>query len=849
LIVLLWQGAVLNGGHEAEVDGLVLKWYRYHTLHFGRSRADRIQAFLGDTMTKIFQRRWWAVLLVFGFFGVMQDVPAQQGSLRLTSNGFRTVLGMTSFDISVVEPNVVRIDASPDGVHDVRTPVLDPSLNDWGVSGVNRHWSKTAGTISTPKFIVTVKSGLTLSVTVADSRGTELLREEDLLKDALGRALEFTRSDTDPVYGIEGIDMNVKNAALARTGDLKVSAGIQGNGGAPMFFTRHYAVLVDSVGGAFSVNGARIGFHGGSRREMECFIIVGDPLQTRRAITRLSGPSPMPPRWALGFLNSQWGSSESEIRAITQRYRAEHIPLDGFIMDFDWKAWGEDDYGEWRWNSTSGAGNRAPDLFPGGASGVFAANMRSAGVHLTGIMKPRILLYKPGSTMELDDAATYAQRFGLWYPDEPETIDYVTHRPSRDLNFNLGETRGWFWKHLQPAFDSGIEGFWNDEADRTDVGKKQEFRFNDLQHFNMARAEYEGQREHSDKRVWTLNRNFYLGAQRYSYAEWSGDIASGDESMAEQPVRMLAALNIGEEHWSMDTGGFHGHPSPENYARWVEFAAFVPIFRVHGDLREKRQPWIYGADAQSAATKAIDLRYSMMPYLYATEAAAIRSGVGLVRPLGWIFPNDMIAAQQTDEWMFGDALLVAPILEEQTTKSVYLPEGTWWEYASGHRWEGHQSILLTVDREKWSDIPLFVRAGSILATNPVADDTDAMHPAEVTLDVYPASKPASFVYYEDDGRTYAYEKGSSFRQEIVAKENHEGVTIYLRSPVGSFEPSVKTYLLRVHGVAADAVKVGGVALAHSESHVSDGWYAGTDRFGPVTTLKTDAARAAVIALR
>jgi alpha-glucosidase len=661
--------------------------------------------------------------------------------------------------------------------------------------------------------------------------------------------MAFTRADLDPVYGIDGIDMNEKGAALARSGEVPVAAGIQGNGGAPMFFTRRYAVLVDSVGGAFSVDGAKIGFHGGSRGELECFVVVGSPLETRRGLVDLSGHSPMPPRWTLGFLNSQWGSSESEIRAITQRYRAEHIPLDGFIMDFDWKAWGEDDYGEWRWNSTSGPGNSAPDLFPNGANGSFAAEMRAAGVHLTGIMKPRILLYKPGSTTELDAAATYAEHFGLWYPGEPETIDYVTHRPSRDLNFNLAETRGWFWKHLQPAFDSGIEAFWNDEADRTDVGKKKEFRFNDLQHFNMARAEYEGQREHSDKRVWTLNRNYYLGSQRYGYAEWSGDIVSGNESMAEQTVRMLATVNIGEPHWSMDTGGFHGHPTPENYARWVEFAAFVPIFRVHGDLHEKRQPWEYGPDAQVAATKAIDLRYSLMPYLYAAEAAGVRSGVGLVRPLGWIFPDDTIAAQQTDEWMFGDALLVAPILEETRKKAIYLPEGTWWEYASGRRWQGSQSISWEVDTDKWGDIPLFVRAGSIVASNAIADNTDALRPREILLDIYPSSKPAAFVYYEDDGATYAYEKGAFFRQEISALKSDGGVTIQLRSPGGTFKPAVETFLLRVHGTAATSVKVGGVARTLSDAGAPHSWQTGTDRFGSVTTLKIDAGHAAAINLR
>ena len=144
----------------------------------------------------------------------------------------------------------------------------------------------------------------------------------------------------------------------------------------------------------------------------------------------------------------------------------------------------------------------------------------------------------------------------------------------------------------------------------------------------------------SDLRVWSINRNFYLGATRYGYAGWSGDIKTGFASMAFQRRRMMAALDTGEFHWSMDTGGFSGHPSPENYARWIEFAAFVPIMRVHGGLNEKRQPWVYGPTAEAAARAAINLRYQLLPYIYSYERRNTDGEVGLVRPLFWEFPSD-----------------------------------------------------------------------------------------------------------------------------------------------------------------------------------------------------------------
>jgi alpha-glucosidase (family GH31 glycosyl hydrolase) len=251
--------------------------------------------------------------------------------------------------------------------------------------------------------------------------------------------------------------------------------------------------------------------------------------------------------------------------------------------------------------------------FPDGASGDFAKELRSEGIKLAGILKPRILLYKKGSTSEMHEAAAYAQAHDLWYPDEPMSTDYFTGRPTRDLDFSKAETRSWYWKHLEPAFDAGMLGWWNDEADNAGVGGGRTFTFDNFQFLNMERALYDGQRGHSNLRVWSLNRNYYLGAQRYGYAEWSGDIQSGFQSMQYQRMRMLATLDAGEPHWSMDTGGFFGHPTPENYARWIEFATFVPIDRVHGDKGEKRQPWVYGPVAEAAATKAIRLRYELLP--------------------------------------------------------------------------------------------------------------------------------------------------------------------------------------------------------------------------------------------
>jgi alpha-glucosidase len=303
--------------------------------------------------------------------------------------------------------------------------------------------------------------------------------------------------------------------------------------------------------------------------------------------------------------------------------------------------------------------------------------------------------------------------------------------------------------------------------------------------------------------------------------------------MREQAIRMLSAVDLGEPHWSMDTGGFLGHPSPENYARWMEFAAFVPIMRVHGTYGEKRQPWVYGAQAEADAKAAINLRYRLIPYLYSCEWSAHESGVGIVRPLVWDFPNDDNVPWQTDEWMVGDALLVAPIFGEgQAHRSIYLPKGSWFDYNRGDRYDGARTIVYDVDPNTWADIPLFVRSGSILASQDVEQYVGQRPVTTVYLDVFPAKDLASFDYYDDDGETYDYEKGVYYEQHISAVSDVSGVRVELGTPRGTYRPALQRYQVRLHGISARSVTVDGSP--------SRAWSTGKDRFGPVTTITVDA---------
>ena len=764
-------------------------------------------------------------------------------------NGVEIASGRTLLDVQILEIGIVRVHVELDGKATARTLVMDPNPRLRRSSAVMRSKRDGAYTLATPDVTVRIEEKSPFGISFLDAGGHRLLRDDDPIGEAGSGSVTMEHAAADTLYGIHGLNREDTAVGLTRNDGGKVAAGVQGDSGAPFVFTTTYGLLVDSDGGEFAATRDSFTFAHDSRPDVEYFVLAGPPLVTMAALSRLVGAPPLPPKWTLGFLNSQWGASQDEVEKIVATYRQKQIPLDGFILDFDWKAWGEDNYGEWRWNSTHGAGNVAPDKFPDGASGVFAARLARRGVKLGGILKPRILTTVFGNTHQPTQAAAYATAHNFWYPHEPSIPDYYSHRMGRDLDFNNPAERAWYWHHLLPAFHAGMAAWWNDEADVS--GKTV---FNNFQFLNMGRMLYDGQRADSNQRVWSINRAFYLGASRYGYAGWSGDIQTGFASMAFQRRRMLAALDTGEFHWSMDTGGFFGDPSPENYARWIEFAAFVPIMRVHGELDRKRQPWVYGPVAEAAARNAIELRYRLLPYIYSYERRNAEGEAGLVRPLFWEFPGDPKAAAQDGEWMFGDALLAAPVVAQgATAKSVYLPQGQWFDYATGRSYAGAQSISIPVDQKTWQDIPLFVRDGSIVALEPV-EQYVGQHPVpEIALDIFPAARAADFLAYDDDGLTYNYERGQYLRQEIGAVRSGDAVSVTIAAAGGDYKSPLRTYLLRIHALAHQ-VSVNGKPLPQTDRWVPSaapgaGWVQSSDRFGPVVLLRVHAGEKSASVIR
>ncbi|MEO8778335.1 MAG: TIM-barrel domain-containing protein [Rhodanobacter sp.] len=754
--------------------------------------------------------------------------PAAASTSAATSPGIDIVSSAGSVRVTLTAPNIVHVASLTNGKLPALTMVLDPALKP---DPSNVDASSATLALDTPQLHVRYdRDRATLSIAGADHR--VLLRTDDLAALATGR-ISLTHEAGDPMYGVSGYDAFQKDvsAGMLRAGKLEAKAGEQGWAGAPLAWsTAGYAVLANLDGGEFTLAPTSIGIAGPTKSPLDLYVIVGSPKAIFGAVAKLSGHTPMFPKWAMGFTNSQWGIDQQQLLQIVATYRAKHIPIDNFTLDFDWKAWGEDHYGEFRWNTVK---------FPDGPSGTLAQQLHVQGIQLTGIMKPRIHV----ATVE----GRYASAHQFWVPGEKVSDDYFSHKPVKDIDFDIPAARTWFGDlAMKYGFDHGIAGWWNDEADTT--GSDTEF-------MNMQRGLYDAQRRISDRRVWSINRNFYLGSQRYAYGLWSGDVATGFPSMARQRARMLSAVNVGAMQWGMDGGGFQGHPSAENYARWIEFGAFTPIFRVHGTFDEKRQPWVYGPVAEKAATAAIRLRYSLIPYIYSYEYQRHVNGVGLVRPLIFGWPDDPEVRNDIDSWMFGDYLLVSPVVQQrQIEKSIYLPAGEWTNWFSGKAYQGGQTIRLAIDNHSWGDIPLFIRAGAIIPTQPAMDYVGEKPLTEVSVDVFPASQRSHFDYYDDNGTTYAYEHGAWFSQTMTVQRQHNTVAFETGAARGTFKSPLRFYLLKIHGGAISKVSINGKSLPARRSvdrlqqTDSEGWSNGHDRFGAVTWVRIAAGQVQTIRL-
>jgi alpha-D-xyloside xylohydrolase len=362
-------------------------------------------------------------------------------------------------------------------------------------------------------------------------------------------------------------------------------------------------------------------------------------------------------------------------------------------------------------------------------------------------------------------------------------------RAGSDIDTTNPDAAKWYWNTVRDSYvTKGFDSFWADETE-PDLPPNGSFFYigPGTQYFNVyplfhTAAFYNGFRRDLKTRALILARDSYLGAQRNGAIFWSSDISPNWDTLRRQLPTGINFTASGMPYWSTDIGGWQYLPSshtpdhaplldpsdardnvghyddyPELYVRWFQYGAFQPNFRSHGS-RIHNEVWSYGKQAEPILEKYLRLRYQLMPYIYSLGFRAHQTGAPFMRGLFMDFPHDPNVVNLGDEYMFGPALLVAPVTEQgSTTRSVYLPAGSdWYNYWTNERLKGGQTIVASAPIDT---IPLFVRAGSILPLGePVESTNEQQNIAKVRI--YPGAD-GDFLLYQDDGRTYDYEQGKS----------------------------------------------------------------------------------------
>lgn len=448
-----------------------------------------------------------------------------------------------------------------------------------------------------------------------------------------------------------------------------------------------------------------------------------------KGYVKLTGKPKLPPRWAFGYQQSQWGWADSiYIADVLSKFRKHKLPVDAFIFDFEWyttlpdyavKKEGKEGFTDFDFN---------PKLFPSPAKQI--AELKSQGVKFIGIRKPRL-----GNAAALDTA-----RKNGWLIS-PKT-------DNRDLNFSNPGLRKWYADKNKPLIKAGADAWWDDEGESYYTCY---YWWNKAQFDLLASAR-------PNYRHFTLNRAFSPGTQRFGYSAWSGDIPSTWPSLADVPKDLLNFSLAGIYYGSCDIGGFQGTPNKEMLVRWFQAGVFLPIMRSHSNIgTTARFPFLWGDDGEAAMRKALNLRYQLLPYIYSLGHEAYNTGAPIMRPLVMEFPADSTVANMEDEWLMGKGLLAAPLLNEGGKRTVYLPNDTWYDYYAGEVINGPKRITVN---KALDEIPVYVRAGTILPVGPVTQYSEQVSTTPLEIHIYPG-KNGSFNMVEDDGTSYNYTKGDT----------------------------------------------------------------------------------------
>ena len=632
--------------------------------------------------------------------------------------------------VASISPHTVRIRITESGAAS--------TLNDGAVLEAQLRQPATRKSIAGPRVSIEHSP---VAIKISDSAGRPV---QQLGIDEETGAVTFTLGD-GPILG-----MGEGGPQFDRRGNLDPMRNGQGGyhlrthgGRVPIQWligTSGWAMFVHQPLATFDLTGSQGKLTANDPKAalpIDIFVVnVKEPAQAMAEYARITGHPEMPPLWSLGYQQShRTMTSRDEILSVARTFREKNLPCDALI----YLGTGFCPSG---WNTENGSFQFNRRVFPDPKNILDEFHRMNFRVVLHAVILTRTL---QGTVRD----ACSLPRF-----DETEVSCY--------------------WDAHRKDFALGVDGWWPDEGDPLDAASR----------LTRNRMYYEGpQLDRPNQRPYALHRNGYAGMQRYAPFLWSGDVYSTWETLRNHvPVAINTGLS-GVPFWGTDTGGFVPTKefNGELFVRWFQFSAFCPLFRGHGRDWKLRLPWqwntgelgpneisnygeaanpdpseLHNPDVEPICRKYLELRYRLLPYLYTAVRESHETGLPIMRALWLHYPNDSKAVSRGDEYLWGRDILVAPVTEKGATlKTVYLPEGDWYDFWTEERVEGGREVNRPVDL---ATIPLYVRAGAILPFGPIKQFTNEKSEEPLTLVVYPGAEPSGTMY-EDDGSSFDYRRG------------------------------------------------------------------------------------------
>jgi alpha-glucosidase len=771
---------------------------------------------LGATLTRLASAALFAaaVFPISAFAQGWQHLSAVQHVEKLP-NGVELTAGTAKVRVTAFRDGIVRVRVAPQGQF--------PKDSSWAVietpepPSIRIDEDKNDVHLSAGSVNVSIhKSPLLISF--ADAQGHVILADESTLPMAwIGQRIRaWKKMPSDENYyglGDKAGPMNRRNRAFINWNTdafgwgestdplykaIPFFIGLRKGEAYGVFFDNTYRSSFDF--GKESPDYFSFGAEGG---ELNYYFFAGpDPKNVIEEYTALVGRPPLPPLWSLGYQQCRYTYyPESRAREVVGLFRQKKIPADAVYFDIDY----QQGYAPFTINR---------EYFPHFEQMI--ADFKSQGFH-TILITDLHIKKDPDHGYAPYDSGTKQDLF-VKNPDGSNFVGPVWPGPSVFPDFTLTRARDWWGTLYKDFVHMGAAGFWNDmnepsvfeRVDKTmpldtvhrlDDGSTLDHRaIHNVFGMENARATYEGLRKlQGDERPFVLTRAAYSGSQRYA-ATWTGDNSATWNHISMSTPMLLSMGISGYGLVGDDIGGFASSPPPDLLTRWYELGVFNPIYRDHAAKgTADHEPWASGPEQEAIRRRYIELRYQLLPYIYTSVEAMTRTGLPFMRPIFLDYPQQESSNDDRD-FLFGSDLYVAPVATETVdAEEIQLPPGTWYDYWTSQQHASSEKIAL---HPALDELPLYIRAGAIIPMQAVVQNTEEKPNGPLEIKVY-AGENCHGSLYEDDGHTFAYQRGEFRRTNYTCEVSPNSIAVRATTEKNTYQPWWHAARVTIFGVPSE----------------------------------------------